>query len=209
MLTTPRRFDLGKAADATDGTHINVGVMIASVRRTQTKKDGKPMAMLTVEDLTGKCDAVVFPRVYEQVVSQLEPEAMVFLHGTIDRSRERANIMVDEVLGIDRAIGELTGAIELRVGPTNHTPELLEALRELLTAHKGACAVRLMVTPAHRPDVKVQVPLGNDWRITPSRDLADKLVELLGDQNALALEPRKIVKKEDPRQRFRKQPART
>ena len=120
----------------------------------------------------------------------------------------RISQVVDEVLGIDRAIGELCGAIELRLSPTNQTPEILSRLQEIIAAHKGACAVRLMVTPAHRPDVRVQLPLGDSWRITPSRDLVDQLVDLLGDQNTIALEPRKIVKKEDPRQRFRKQPAR-
>ena len=44
--------------------------MIAAVRPTVTKNGrsaGKKMAMLTVEDLTGKCDAVVFSETYEQL----------------------------------------------------------------------------------------------------------------------------------------------
>ncbi len=207
MLTTPKHFDLAKAADADDGTPVTVGVMIASVRRTMTKKTNKPMAMLTVEDLTGKCDAVVFPKTFETVSPLLEADAMVFLRGKVDRSRERANIMVDAVIPIDQAVSELTGGMELRISPGSNRSELLEALRNLLQTHKGGCPVRVAITPDTRPGVRALLPLGDDWRVSPSRDLLDRLTELLGDQKMIGLEAKKMVAAEDPRARFRKQPA--
>jgi DNA polymerase III subunit alpha len=206
-LSTPKRFDLATAADTIDGTQVTVGVMIASVRRTMTKKTGKPMAMLTVEDLTGKCDAVVFPRTFETVSGLLQEEAMVFLRGKIDRSRERANLMVDEVIPIDEAISELTGGMELRVGPGGSRSAILTALRDLLADHKGGCPVRLAISPETHAGVKALMPLGADWGISPSRELLDALTDLLGDQKAIGLEPKRFVPKEDPRARYRKQAA--
>ena len=72
--------------------------------------------MLTVEDLTGKCDAVMFSDAYEQYGPLLVENRIVFLSGRVDRRRERANIVIDEVIPIDKAIEELAGAVLLRLG---------------------------------------------------------------------------------------------
>ncbi len=209
-LTTPAGAGLGRIDALAEGTQVNIGAMIVGNRRTFTKKDNKPMAMLTLEDLTGKCDAVVFPRVYEEVNGLLAEEAMVFITGTVDKSRERANILVDGVTPIDQALAEFTGGVEIRL-PAGHAdkPDLLEELKDLLTSHKGSCPAYLRVVPQERMDVQAVMRLGSDWSVVASRGLVTALVELLGDQKYVRLQPRRLPAKEpNPRAKWaRRQPA--
>ncbi len=194
-LTTPVNFALARADEVAEGTPVSVGCMIASVRNVLTKKSNSRMAMLTLEDLTGKCDAVVFPKTFEQLGDKLQAEAMVFVVGSVDRSRERANIIVDEVIPIDSAVAELTGSLKLRLPAGRSRDEVLPALKDLLTNHKGGCAVFISLHPDCRNDVQAVVRLDPQWSISPSRELIDALTDLLGDQ-AIKLIPRKIAKPE-------------
>jgi DNA polymerase-3 subunit alpha len=164
--------------------------MISSVRTTFTKAKGEKMAMLTLEDLTGKCDAVVFPRTYEQVAELLKPDAMVFVSGTIDRRRERTNILIDEIIPIDEAVEKFTGRILLRLRGRAAGGEKLKGIRKLLPQHKGAVPILFELIPTGRADVRAVVQADRACSVTPSRGLIDALVEIMGDQEYVKLIPR-------------------
>jgi len=170
------------------GRQIVVGCMIASVRPTLTRTGrsaGKKMAMLTVEDLTGKCDAVVFSEAYAQFAELLRPESILFLRGTVDRRRERLSILVDDVIPVDSAPEALTGSLRLTLPPVPPTPPLLRRLDETLRKHPGRCPVLLEFAPAGRADVRVTVRTDESTYVTPSRELITALIDLLGEENVL------------------------
>ncbi len=197
-LSTPKNMDLSQMEKFSDGAAVTVGCMIASVRPTSTKKDNRKMAMLTVEDLTGKCDAVVFPRTYETVSELLSPESIVFIRGTVDRRRERPNIIVDEIIPIDRAVVELTSQLTIRLGADGANGDELGKIQQLLEAHRGNCTLKFQLTPHSRPDVQAIVQADSQWFFQPSRELFDELEQLVGQENMiLAAKPN-----EPPKGRF-------
>ncbi|MBN1555315.1 MAG: DNA polymerase III subunit alpha, partial [Phycisphaerae bacterium] len=173
-------------------SRVRVGCTIAGVRPTFTRKDNRKMAMLTLEDLTGKCDAVVFPKTYETCAEQLQPDAMVFITGSVDRSRERANIRVDEVKPIDEALEAFTAEVHISL-PAGATKELSGKIAETLQAHKGPCPVFVNVRPAHRTDVTAMIRAGAHLNVKPTRELFTALEELLGDQKHLRLAPKPVA----------------
>jgi DNA polymerase-3 subunit alpha len=162
--------------------------MVASVRPAITRRGrsaGKRMAMLTVEDLTGKCDAVVFAETYERVGDMLNEEAMVFLVGSIDRSRERPNLIVDDVVPIDRALEELTAGVLLRLPPAGS--DVLKRLYDIMICHRGEAPIQLEVRPARQMDVRVTIRPQAQWRVRPTRKLVSELSGLLGAENVVLL----------------------
>ncbi|MBN1943470.1 MAG: DNA polymerase III subunit alpha [Phycisphaerae bacterium] len=183
-------------------TRVRVGCSIASVRPTFTRKDNRKMAMLTLEDLTGKCDAVVFPDTYETFADRLHADAMVFITGSVDRSRERANLRVDEVRPIDEALEAFTSEVHVEL-PAGATKELTGKIAETLKAHKGPCAVFVKVRPAHRADITAMVRAGAHLNVKPSRELIEALEKLLGDQKYIRLTPKPVAPPETKRWRSR------
>ncbi len=194
-LSAPEGVSLGRL-DQQPGcfrqdSRIRVGCMIASVRYTFTRKDNRKMAMLTLEDLTGKCEAVVFPKVYEAFQELLAPEKMVFITGSVDRSRQRASIRVDDVRPIDQALEAFTDQLHISIPPgakEDWNARLIQALRD----HSGGCPVYLQTRPMHRPDMTVTIRAGADYNVRPSRELLCELEALLTDQKHLRLYPRTI-----------------
>ena len=195
-LSTPHGTSLSNLEGMADGTRLTVGCMIAGIRPTVTKTGksaGKKMAMLTLEDLTGKADAVVFSDAYERLGERIGLEAMVFVAGTVDRRRERPNIIVDEIIPIDQALEQLTSGIGLRLTSALCTgaagKEFLQRLHDVLVRHRGRSTLMMEVAPLTRPDARAIVRPDAQWFVAPTRKLIDELVGLLGEEN-LVLEPK-------------------
>ncbi|MEM9083355.1 MAG: DNA polymerase III subunit alpha, partial [Planctomycetota bacterium] len=93
---------------------VIVGAMIKSVRAITTRK-GDQMAILTLEDKLGTCDAVVFPRTYAECGRILQTDEIVFVEGTADHTRGDSQVVVDRVIPIAEAPLRLATALELIV----------------------------------------------------------------------------------------------
>lgn len=82
---------------ALKGKTVTLAGMIAGVRRLQTK-NGEPMAFLTLEDLQGKCDVTVFPRVLQATPAELLQEgAVVLVRGKVDVRNDRAGVVAEQI----------------------------------------------------------------------------------------------------------------
>ncbi len=63
---------------------VTVAGLVESIRKMTTKK-GEAMAILTVEDPTGKIDVTLFPRTFADFADQLEkPDSVLVIGGTLD-----------------------------------------------------------------------------------------------------------------------------
>ena len=88
---------LAHLPDLPDRKQVVVGGLVSSVKRTITRS-GSAMAFLTLEDLTGSVEVVVFPRVYEQQGFALKRDAVLLLRGKVDIDEQTAKLLCEEVL---------------------------------------------------------------------------------------------------------------
>ena len=80
-----------------DGEAASMAGILALAKSRLTKK-GAMMAIITLEDLTGQIEGLVFPRVYERYSEQLNADAMVILTGKLSfREDEEPKFLVDTV----------------------------------------------------------------------------------------------------------------
>jgi DNA polymerase III subunit alpha len=90
----PTPITLSQLAENRKG-NVNVIVMITEIKKVVTKK-GEPMAILQIEDLTGKMEAVVFPKTYDKVNPSLVTDAPLILKGKADTKEEQLQLIVNE-----------------------------------------------------------------------------------------------------------------
>jgi len=187
-LTNLSSTALADLPDLPEGAAVIVGCMIAQVRPTLVKKGrsaGQKMAMLTVEDLTGQADCVVFSDAYNKVAEHLLPETMVFLQGTVDRRREAPSIIIDEVIPMADAVEALTAQVLLRLDKVIDDPSAMADLRNMLTQFKGRCLLYLQVRPPTAGHLSATVRADPQWYVAPRRALLDRLETLLGEANVV------------------------
>ena len=184
-LSYPGGLDLGRLVQDTarypHDTRIRVGCMIQQIRQTVTKSKGEKMAMLTLEDTTGKCEAVAFPRTYALIAEHLYADHMVFITGSVDHSRDRVQIIVDEVVPLIDASERYTKSMTV-VFPPAADDTFAEKLKALLAAHPGSSAVHLEIRPSCRPDIAVMVQASQSLHVKPTRELLLGLEALLDQQ---------------------------
>src|SRR5579864_2995316 len=88
---------LGQLLDLPDHKEVVVGGLVSVMKRTITRS-GSAMAFLTLEDLTGSVEVIVFPRVYEQQGFALKRDAVLLMRGKVDIEEQTAKILCEEIL---------------------------------------------------------------------------------------------------------------
>lgn len=87
--------------ESKDGRAAVIGGMVTDMRMIYTKKN-QQMAFVTLEDLLGSVEVVVFPRVYEKYKSLLVPEAKLFAAGKISTEEGSASkLLADRFVSFD------------------------------------------------------------------------------------------------------------
>jgi DNA polymerase-3 subunit alpha len=86
-----------------DGLPAHMGGIVAEIH-TKSTKSGGLMAFLTLEDLTGQIEVLVFPRVYDQYLTTLTVDAMLMLHGKLSvREDEAPKLLLDSAVPLGEA----------------------------------------------------------------------------------------------------------
>lgn len=92
--------------DLEDGTFVTMGGMITAINKKITK-NGANMAFITVEDVYGGIEVVLFPKVYDRYKDKLEIESIVEISGRLQlRDGEKPAIALDKIKIFDDGSGE-------------------------------------------------------------------------------------------------------
>jgi len=89
----------------TDGSFARIAGIISDIK-TITTKSNQLMAFVTVEDLTGQMEVIVFPNVLEKYGELIKPELPVWIEGKLSiREDEQPKIIVDTIKPIVKGQG--------------------------------------------------------------------------------------------------------
>ena len=118
---------------------VQIGAMISSLRPLRTRK-GDRMATLSLEDLSGSVDAVVFPEVFKRCESLLESEAAVLVRGTLEiEDSGNRKIVVREIRTLDGPHSAPPVTIYVKLEAM--APDLPVKLRSIMEKNPGGSRV--------------------------------------------------------------------
>jgi len=163
-----------------DGATVTVSGLITSVQRKITKR-GDAWAMVSLEDLEGAIDVLLFPSAYQLASTLLMEDAIVTIKGRLSRSKDQPELHGQEVSAPDLSDGP-TGPVVITLPSTRCTPPVVEQLKDVLGTHPGVTEVRLRLMTKTSTTV---LRLDDRLRVTPGPPLWADLKALLGP-NCLA-----------------------
>ncbi len=138
---TARIADLARYGD---GVEVVIGGMISTLRTVITKSGRNPgsrMGVLTIEDLSGRIEAILFPDDLTKFRPLLAPDTIVFLVAEVDRRRETPSLRVSNVVPREEAVSVFAHGVMLAIAST----ENFDAIEGLLRGHRGDKTVYLRV----------------------------------------------------------------
>lgn len=158
-----------------DGAHAELGAIVASVKRIQTK-GGALMAFAELEDRTGSIEAVVFPNVYATVGNRLAEGAAVLAGGSISVKEEE-----DKKLLCDRVtlLAELS-TDKLFLKFPSRGAEQVAAAQRMIAAHPGSSQVVFYFA-----DEKKYLKLPESLKVQIESEFVKELSEAFGQSNVV------------------------
>jgi DNA polymerase III subunit alpha len=154
---------------------LTVSGLITSVQRKITKR-GDPWATITLEDLDGAIDVLLFPSSYTLASTLLVEDNIVRIKGQLSRDKDQPELRAQEVTAPDLTQGP-AGPVVISLPSTRCTPPVVAQLRDVLGTHPGMTEVQLRLLT--RSSTKV-LRLDDNLRVSPSPALFADLKQLLG-----------------------------
>ena len=101
------------SSDLGDAHHDEVVTLAGTIEhiRPHVTKKGKSMAFVTLEDLQGQIDLLVFPRTWAEVKDWLTQDQLVIVTGKVDAANGQAKLLVNNIsreLKFNRPVGQKT-----------------------------------------------------------------------------------------------------
>ncbi len=161
--------------DTADGTELWVFVQIDSYKSVKTKS-GQEMGYLSLSDISGNIEGIMFPKVYARQRTTLAKNAMVFVRGRVQQDEVRGTkLLIEEVRHpSEKELNEKVLRLYVKLPSQNAavTNEVLARLKEYPGVHE--CIL-------YFADTKKTVSTLNRFGVDLNRNLLKDLKNLLGE----------------------------
>lgn len=168
----------GAQMKAKDQVYYTIGGMIAgkTVKLTKTNQN---MAFITLEDLYGSVEVMVFSKQYEQYRRYLEQDAKVFVYGRASVNEKDAKIILEKLVPFD----EIPKKVYLQCENKEAYMVQEGKIYEILDRYPGESMVTICLK-----EEKQKKELGRQFGVTASEPLLQDLKELLGEGKVITME---------------------
>ena len=162
-----------------DNSKVTVGGMITGKTIKYTKTN-KVMAFLTVEDLVGTVEIVVFPRDYEKNAQLMEVDDKVFIQGRVSAEDEKASKLICENI---RSFDDVPSELWVQFATKEEFLSKEEGFYQDLSDSDGRDSVVVYIRSP-----KAVKRLGPSRNVKINGELLGKLYEKYGSDNVKVVE---------------------
>ncbi len=157
-----------------DGQKVIVGGMITD-KTVKYTKNNKVMAFLTLEDLVGTVEIVVFPRDYEKWNALLTDEARIFVQGRVSAEDDKASKLILEKV---RSFEEIPRELWIQFRDKADYGSQEQGLLKFLSGHHGQDSVVIYLK-----DVNAMKRLPAGFHVQISDSCTEELRKKYGESN--------------------------
>lgn len=190
VLADGKYQTIASLSELADRATFRIGGAIVQVDKKFTKKEGKPFAVVWLEDLTATLEVVLWNEVYVTVSNALALGRVIAVQGTLDKRDDALRAVAQKVRVLSTTNGqtrspnasngngraETEPPLVLCFSPTAGVDEF-RRVQAVLAASPGTRPVRLLFC---RPDGQsLQMEAGTDLRISLTPELHAKLAPWL------------------------------
>ena len=167
-----------------DNSNVVIGGMITS-KKVKTTKTNQLMAFITVEDLVGTVEVLVFPKIYEKNRQAFTEENKVFIRGRASIGDDPVGKLIcEEVIPFTDIPNELWLQFENQAFYESHIDDVMAALRD----SDGKDRVIMYL----KEERKMR-RLSENWAVLAGPDLLNRLYKILGEKNVKVVQ--KVIEK--------------
>lgn len=159
---------------AEDNAAVVVGGMITA-KKVKTTKTNQLMAFVSLEDMVGTVEVLIFPKIYEKFREHLTEESKVFLRGRVSIGDDPVGKLIcEDVIPFSEIPSELWLQFENQVSYERQIDAVMAELRN----SDGKDRVIMYL----KEERKMR-RLSENWSVDAGKALCTKLYQILGEKN--------------------------
>jgi DNA polymerase-3 subunit alpha len=160
---------------------VTVAGLVADIRKRGNR------VSVTLDDDSARMEISLFSEAFAEFRHLLVKDEIVVVSGGLRYDDFLSNWTVNakNVTHIDRVIESRAKSMVLNLAPNGQGEKLLVKLHDVLLPYReGGCDVSVQYVGE---SASARLKLGPEWSVRPSRELRDKLTDLLGSRNVRML----------------------
>src|SRR5262245_2012251 len=191
VFAEKRYRSIASLTNLEDRAPFKIAGAIVDVEKKFTRKEGKPFAVVWIEDRLDMLEVVVWNEVYLKVSGALEAGRVIEVKGTLDKRDEIPRAVAQEIktLSSRKTNGATEGSAEanqepavlLQFSPATTGDELQE-VRKILASSPGRRPVRLLFDRENGNALRLDA--GAEFSVNLTRELEEKLSRWLVKQKS-------------------------
>ncbi|MDQ1273301.1 MAG: polymerase subunit alpha [Planctomycetota bacterium] len=186
QLSTVSSADI---SEHTDGEEVIIGGIITNLKSSVTKR-GDPMMYITLEDLKGSAECVIFSKEIKAYQTLLAIDEVVFVKGQLGFQGTAPSIRIKEVIAEKDALKRLTKCVTIRCNTADFDESKFMQLKEGIKKHSGTCPIFLEISTPNQGNVHIKI--SSQYFVSVRDDFLSCAKELFGSE-ALRLNQSEIL----------------
>ncbi len=160
-----------------DKAPVRIGGLVSASRVLRTRK-GDLMAFVTVADLNGSVEVVVFPEAYAAASDLIVNDKPILIQGQVQKEESGVKVLADKIIPMEEAAETWTASVHFKIDLAKSSRDQLEQLNAVFRRYQGACKGFLHFYQAGEAEAVVALP--ESLRIRPGRLMEREINGLLG-----------------------------
>ena len=160
-------LDTSSLSKLQNGVEVKICGLVSGLKEIVTKK-GDRMAFLTLEDMNGFVEVILFPEVFKAALTCLRGGDPLLVKGTLDLSEEHVKIKGMEVHSLPELLSSPGKPLHLKIPLSGLTPSQLVDLKEIIEANRGSIKVLLHFIDMNNRETIVA--LSDQFTVDPSQN---------------------------------------
>ena len=170
-------FSTKSLKQASDGEGVRLVGLIEHVKLTNTRKTNERMAIVTVGDMDGEVEIVIFPSSYPDLATYLNEGEVVFINGKVNIRQDTPSIIVNDM----RRIQDIYSAIKsITLDLSSVDQKNFANLKQRILSFPGKVPVYLQMNTQAQKGLQIRV--GNDLYVAPNENLMSNVKALVGQE---------------------------
>jgi DNA polymerase-3 subunit alpha len=164
-----------------DGAEAKIGGVPVALNEIKTKR-GDMMGFVTLEDLKGSIEVIVFAELYKKISPIIKSEQPILVKGkvTLDATNLKTKVKAEEVTLLADAVKILPSSVHVHLDISVLSKPHLEKLKNILKNHPGQCTTYLHLVIPGQSETVISLP--DEFHLNPSEGLSKEVEYLFGSQ---------------------------
>jgi DNA polymerase-3 subunit alpha len=175
LLESGKYLPISHLPDQEDRSTIQIAGSISTFEKKFTRKDGKPFAILTVEDFTGSVEVMVWGEAFAKNSKEIDKGKIVVISAKLDKREDNVRLVANEVNPITKGKGFKGLTIDIPMDKADESR--LMAIRDLVRQFPGAQPLFIRFRSLDGREIRLKADPG--YAVRDDQSFRERLAELL------------------------------